>query len=204
MLDFGRRTGTVSSAPTDRSCGLSTIEPESERPSETLIRPAIALALSLLLLHVIAAVGAADARLLPPHAVGWLRDGAIPALLAAASSALTRLRRRTWARLAGQAGFGLPVAAAMSLALYPRLLPVFPAAPANIVTADAAATGTFFRHYVGVRALRPSAVVPAAGHRLSLVWVGRRGLTAADFETGFLRRPRGFFERHGQHATLFP
>lgn len=263
-------------------------EQESESRAETLLRSAIALAIALLLLHVIALARQRDPRLLVPHAVGWLHDCAILALLAGASAALLRLRRRTLARVAFHGGLGLLLASAMVLALYPGLLPVFLAAPTNIFAADAATAGTFFRHYLGIGALWPLAVVLAAGvagRRIPFRFrrAGRRGriatlalvlltgltlgrdspnpvvfglqaglrhlgkprevprlttsfdsvespppqpaadwsaaaraarydhvlvivlegVTAADFENGLLRRPRGFFERHRQHARYF-
>ncbi len=263
-------------------------ERESWPRAETLLRSATVLALALLFLHVIAWAGQRDPGLLLPHAVGWLHDCAILALLAGVAAALARLGRRTWARVAFHAGFGLLLAPAMVLALYPRILPVFLAAPANIFAADAATAGTFFRHYLGVGALWPSAVVLAAGvagrripfrirragrrgffatlalllltgltlgrdspnpvvfglqeslrhlgkpravPRLStsfddvagsplepavdwsaaaraarydhLLLAVLEGVTAADFETAFIQRPRGFFERHRQHAQYY-
>jgi len=258
----------------------------AEPPAAVLWRSAVLLAAFLLLLHVLAAAEARDPRMILPHGVAWLHDLAILVLLAGVFAMLTRLRGRALARLARAAGCGALVATATLLALYPRTLQVFLAAPANVFETDAGTAGTFLRDYLGVQALWPAAVAlvvgvasfrlssPRPGRRwlfagaplllLSLLALGRdspnpvafslqdsvrqlrvprvvprvtttsaggpaapagptidwsaasrearyehvvlavlEGVTASDFEQGFTRRAKGFFERHRHHARSF-
>jgi len=258
----------------------------SDPPSAILWRSAVVLAAFLLLLHVVAAFEARDPRTILPHGVAWLHDLAILALLAGLFAVLTRVRWRALQRVALSLGCGVLVAAAMLLALYPRMLQVFLAAPANFLETDAATAGTFVRDYLGVGALWPAAAAlvvgvaswrvpfPRPGRRwliagaplcllavLALgrdspnpvafglqdsvrqVWVPRvvpritagsagapsplawptidwnsasraarydhvvivvlEGVTASDFEAGFLRREDGFYSRHRLHARHF-
>jgi hypothetical protein len=258
----------------------------AERPSAPLWRAAAALAALLFLLHLFAAATARDPRMILPHGVAWLHDVSILALLGGGFTLLARLRGRALPRVARVTGCGALVATAMLLALYPRMLQEFLAAPANVLDADAATAGTFVRDYLGVCALWPAAValvVGVAGCRSSFPLPGRRGLvagapllvlsvlalgrdspnpvvfglqdgvrrlrepravprirttptdepappaspavdwspaarearyehvvlavlegvTAADFESGFVRRPEGFFARHRHHARRF-
>ncbi|MFN9454193.1 MAG: sulfatase-like hydrolase/transferase [Gemmatimonadota bacterium] len=261
-------------------------QPAAENPSAVLWRSAVVLAAFLLLLHVVAAAEARDPRIIVPHGVAWLHDLAILMLLAGTFAMLTRLRWRAASRIVRLAGCGVLVATAMLLALYPRMLQVFLAAPANFLETDAAAAGTFVRDYLGVQALWPATValvVGLASCRVRSLRVGRRwliagaplfllsvvalgrdspnpvvfglqdsirqlwvpravpriktavagatsplgspaidwnsasrearyehvvlavleGVTASDFEAGFIRREQGFFARHQQHARYF-
>jgi len=155
--------------------------PVGEPPSASLWRSAVVLATLLLLLHVLAAFEARDPRIIMPHAVAWLHDLSILLLVAGLFAVLTRPRWRAVPQVARALGCGVLVAAAMLLALYPRMLQVFLASPANFLETDAATAGTFVRDYLGVSVLWPAAaalVVGLASWRVPFPWLGRRWFIA--------------------------
>ena len=153
-----------------------------EWSSAALWRSVVALATLLFVLHFVAAVAARDPRLILPHAVAWLHDLALLGVLGGLFVGLARLRFGPFPWVVRIVGHGVLVGAAMLLALYPRILQMFLAAPANFLQTDAATASVFVRDYLGVRALWPAAVALAVGvvaPRTPFLQVGRRWGIAA-------------------------
>jgi hypothetical protein len=117
----------------------------------------------MLAIHLLAVAEAFDPRMLAPHAVAWLHDVAILAVLAAAGSALLRLAGHRAGGVLRVAVMAALSGAGMLLALYPRQLPVFLATPTNVFEADLGVASTFVADYLGWRALWPAGVPLLAG-----------------------------------------
>ncbi|MCC7147192.1 MAG: hypothetical protein IT443_12165 [Phycisphaeraceae bacterium] len=140
-----------------------TSNPQPTPPESTLAVTAAAMIGLQAILHLLAAATMRDPRMAVPHAVAWLQDVLLLTLAAATALGLRAAAPksvRRWAQLAGRVGL---VALGMLLALYPRTLQVFLAAPANFLQTDAAAAGVFLREYLGLGALWPAGLAAALG-----------------------------------------
>jgi len=142
---------------------LQANDPDSSLFIDRSTRLFLTFAVLQLALHMGSLIFAKDPRMLMPHAVAYLHDLLLLALLCFGSITLCRLvslRVRPSCRILAISGlFGL----GLLLAIYPLFLREYLAFPVNLFSTDTATAGVFFSEYLGIAALWPVAVALTLG-----------------------------------------